>query len=417
MQEKKNELFKEIFDRLPQSVKDSISNKSFEEQQKIVLGSLDISTESIIENFHYEQLEKLKSPTVSLSAKSLIAYWQSIYFKKLNIPIPKKNMLDCNSEKDITNYLSFLNQENIRKYIPSDEIISYIASVRKRKYEEALWEYHTTREDFTDAMKVFHDDFTNCEDIYDRIYDRIKNKSVSASYFYNDNNEPISVIFYTIRIFDGGTLFFNFMHENGHIIDQNPKGYGFEPLASFDKDYRKNPYDKALRIYEKFNETLNDIFTIEAIKILQDQGIYLLEPEEFTSLDTSNDNTAQITKNLLQPLLQKFRKQVIKAKIYAVPEELTKYIGEDNFEELVDAVNKVDYLSRKGVMTKINTSPKDAMVIEYFEQLERVKQIYINIDNYYANKFGLFPPSEPKKTMKKKIKILNKIVGKIVANV
>ena len=54
--------------------------------------------------------------------------------------------------------------------------------------------------------------------------------------------------------------------------------------------------------------------------------------------------------------------------------------AEDNFEELVDAVNKVDYLSRNGVMPKIDKSPEDAMVIEYFEQIERVKQIYNNID-------------------------------------
>ena len=34
------------------------------------------------------------------------------------------------------------------------------------------------------------------------------------------------------------------------------------------------------------------------------------------------------------------------------------------------------------------------MVREYNIQLERVKQIYINIDNYYVNKFGVFQKNE-----------------------
>ncbi len=192
------------------------------------------------------------------------------------------------------------------------------------------------------------------------------------------------------------------MHEMGHIIDQSQKGVGFEAFNDFNTNCKKNPYDKAYRKYEKFNETLNDIFTIEATRILQEQGIYLLESEEFTSLDTNNCNTALITKNLLQPLLQKFRQQVIKAKINAEPEELTKYIGKENFEELVDAVNKVDHLSRNGVIPKIDESPEDTMVIEYFEQVERVKQIYINIDSYYANKFGNLPTDGFEETIKKR---------------
>lgn len=53
-------------------------------------------------------------------------------------------------------------------------------------------------------------------------------------------------------------------------------------------------------------------------------------------------------------------------------------------------------------MPKIDKSPEDAMVIEYFEQIERVKQIYNNIDNYYANKFGDFPTSELEGTTKKR---------------
>ena len=40
--------------------------------------------------------------------------------------------------------------------------------------------------------------------------------------------------------------------------------------------------------------------------------------------------------------------------------------------------NKVDYLSRNGVVPKIDSSKDDEMVLEYFRQVERVKKIYEN---------------------------------------
>ncbi len=386
LKRKKNELFIEIRNQLPSFLRDSISNKSFEEQVGAILGYADISSKSSIEYFHYKNMEKLKSSEIDLDDKFWIVYYQSLYLKGLGINIQNENMLKCESEEDINNYLLFLNQDDIKKYIPSDELINYIASTREKMSEEALREYYTTRKDFIDAMKIFDNTPNNIE----VVYDNIKNKRICilGNGGTNNRNEFISIMFYTIKTGSAGRLFYTFMHEMGHIIDQNQNGSGFEPIEDFGKNFRPNPYDNTFRKYEKFNETLDDIFAMEAIKILQDHGIYLLEPEKFTSLDISDNNTNLITKNLLQPLLQKFRKQVIKAKINANPEELIMYIGKDNFEELVDTVNKVDYLSRNGVKYKIDKFPEDDMVIDYFSQVERAKKIYMNIDSYFINKFG-----------------------------
>lgn len=401
LQEKKKELFIEIFDQLPSFVKDSISNKTFEEQQEILLGSSDISNKLDIEYFRHDKIEKLNSLDVTTADKFWILYYQSSYFKRLGINIPSKNNLERNDGEDDINYLLFLKQEDIKKYIPSDELINYISQTRERKYEEAIRQYYTTRKDFIDIMKVFDNNPNNIE----YIYNCIKKQKVFVSACggtNNDNNEFIHIMFYTIRTGDDGSLFYSFMHENGHIIDQNQKGCGFEIVDCFEENSIKNPYDNSLRKYEAFDEALNDIFTVEAIQFLQNKGIYLIEPKEFTSLDIINNNTSSITKNLLQPLVQRFRKQVIKAKISAEPDELIKYIGKDNFEDLVDAVNKVHYLSRNGVMPKIDIYKDDDMVIEYFKQVERVKQIYINIDNYYANNFGYLSTNDYDNSSKKR---------------
>ena len=383
LKKKKITTFMDAYSRLPIPVINAISGKTLEEKSNAIFGGLDIGSKFIIESFCYNNMEKLKSKDVDLWDKYCIVWWQSDYLKNIGVEIPNEQMLKCESEEDVDDYLIFLSQDNIRKYIPSDDLISYISSLRENNYEDALREYYMNRDDFLDTKREFGNNESNLK----YIYELIKNKRVciAGQGGTRNNNEFISIMFYAIRTFDGGSLFYSFMHECGHVIDQSSKGTGFEVSSDFNENSEKNPYDNAFRKYEKFNETLNDIFTMEAVELLHNQGIYLIEPPEFTLSDFSNYNTALITKNLLKPLLSKFRQQVICAKVKADHSELIRYIGKDNFEELVDVVNKVDYLSRNGVVPKIDTSPEDEVVKEYFEQLERAKKIYSNIDNFYSN--------------------------------
>ena len=381
LKKKKITTFMDVYSRLPIPVINAISGKSLEEKSTDIFGSLDIGSKSIIESFSFNNMEKLKSKDVNLWYKSYIVGNQSYYLKNIGVEIPNEQMLKCDSEEDVNNYLIFLSQDNIRKYIPSDDLISYITSLRENNYEDALREYYVNRDDFLDVKR----EFGNNEGNLKYIYEIIKNKKVCIADGTRNDNEFISIMFYTIRTHDEGSLFHNFMHECGHIIDHSSSGTGFELYNDFNENSEINPYDNAFRKYEKFNETLNDIFTMEAVELLHNQGIYLIEPPEFTSSDVSNNNTALITKNLLKPLLLKFRQQVISAKVKTDRNELIRYIGKEYFEELVDVVNKVDYLSRNGVVPKIDTSPDDELVKEYFEQVERAKKIYSNIDNYYSN--------------------------------
>lgn len=382
IERKKESLFLDIYLKLPTVIINAISDKTLEEKMNIIFGYLDISFVTTIESFSSDKMKKLESKDVSLTDKSFIICLQAKFLMRLGLDV-MNNFLSyrfCLNEEDIDNYLTFLNQPNIKQYIPSDDLINYITSARESKYEEALREYFMTREDFINAKEIFSN---NDERGLNFIYEIIKKKMtcVTVGGAIKDDNEFISVMYYAIINGSAGSLSYSFMHECGHIIDQvSPNGTGFEDFRKIDN----NPYDNSFRKYEKFNEAINDIFTIEAVELLQKQGIYLIEPLEFTLSDVSNHNTALITKDLLKPLLLKFRQQVIRAKVKADHNELIKYIGKDNFEELVDVVNKVDYLSRNGVVPKIDTSPDDEMVKEYFEQVKRVKRIYSNID-YYSN--------------------------------
>ena len=376
LEKKKSLLFEDIYPKLPITIKDAISNKPKDEKIATILGPTDISSESIIELFDSNKMEQLKAEDTDFLTKTVILSRQLNYLKN--------TYGDTIYEKEINNYFLFLEEEDIKQFIPSDDLIHFVTLAREKRYEEAIREYYTTRKDFLNLKEQGFD-----KDSLEYIYENMKGESV---FIYGkgatrSDNKFVSIMFYTIRSDDGGALCYTCMHECGHIIDQNKNGIAFEPYTDFCDNSTENPYDNTCRKYEKFNETLNDIFTIEALEFLHSHGMYLIEPQKFTLEDVSNYNTALITKNLLQPLLLKFRSQVISAKINADQNELTRYIGQDNFEELVDVVNKVDYLSRNGVINKIETSKEDELVKEYFKQVNRAKKIYHNIDDYYDNNY------------------------------
>ena len=394
-QKKKDELFDDIYNQppvnlLPEYIKNFLADKPFEEQEKILLGEFDISIDSPIEYFLTEQIEKLESPDTDIWDKRTIIRFQREFLKGIGIscPEPKEKLV---TEEDINEFLTFLKQDDIREKLPTEEHINLISKTRKERYEQALKLYHITRSDFKKAMKGFSDTKEN----RDAIYYRIKDKSVCILSYggRDDHGNFISIMFYTTRTGDGGVLLHNLIHECGHVIDQNEKGNGFETIESHEDVYEKNPYNKTSRKYEKFNETINDIFTGEAENYLYGSNLYLIEPKELTIYDTGDYNTAKLTKELLQPLIKRFRKQVIKAKVNSNPQLLIEYIGLENYENLVDAVNKVDYLSRNGLASKLEYDKENPIVAEYYEQVERVRQIYINIDEY-ANNLGLLSPDE-----------------------
>ncbi len=395
-QKKKDELFDDIYNQppvnlLPEYIKNFLADKPFEEQEKILLGEFDISIDSPIEYFSAEQIERLESPDTDIWDKRTIIRFQKEFLNAIGISTPEPES-SFENEEEINNFIAFIKQDEIRKKIPAKRHISTITALRKIKYEQAVRLYHITKSDFKNIMKGFTDTKENRDAIYSRIRDKIV--CITSDGGHDENGNFVSIMFFTTRYGEGGELLHNLIHECGHVIDQTEKGNGFETSESHEYSYEKNPYDKTSRKYERFNETMNDIFTGEVENYLYGLNLYLIEPKELTVHDTSNKNTCNITRELLQPLIKKYRKQVIRAKVNSAPQLLIEYIGLENYEDLVDAVNKVDYLTRNSLTYKLEHDKEDPIVTEYYEQIERVKQIYINIDEYYANHFGLLSPIE-----------------------
>ena len=165
-----------------------------------------------------------------------------------------------------------------------------------------------------------------------------------------------------------------------HVIEKNTNGFGLDI-----SNVPPNQYERQYRRYEKINEALTDIFAIEATQLLAQNSLILLEPKEIIQGNYNNNNTLKETKDILMPLLERYRKQVIDAKLSSNHEILTKYIGKENFEQLVDVINKVEYLKTQDLRKKLDNNTEDITVEEYKQAKKQAELIYINIDNYHKS--------------------------------
>lgn len=384
IENKKKEIWISTFLLSPKPLREVLEKLSLENQISAMFDDFDLDEEFKIESFSQESINKLTSPNVSNALKFCIVNSQLNFLESIGCQIPDIDMSINNLRKNIDSYLQFLNQDNIKQFIPSDEVISYIKKLRERKSKEATKDFTIGREDFQDALSIFSNKHEFTDNLTGLILER--RVCITSGGATTGEGKFISLMFFTIRAAEVGKLAFILLHELGHVIDQSKRGTGFEPSSDYNTNGNKNPYDNAYRKYERFNETITDIFTIEATKLLHKKNIFLIEPKEITDLSCYCLNTSTIVHSLLKPLIEKFRKQVIKAKIFSQPKLLTEYIGENNFEDLVDVVNKVDFLTRNGLTEeKIEKEPQNPMVIEYNKQLERIKKIYQSIDEYYTN--------------------------------
>ena len=388
-EEYKINFFNEISNYLEDNIEDAIKNKSIDEKLDIIFGNHSLAMESLIESFSKENMEKIMSNDVPAIDKYIIVKAQKDYLEKLGVDIEEIRSIECSNEEEISKYMKFINSKNVQKFIPKNYIISFIKYKREDAYDDALRDYYLNRKDIADAINSFEDD----KYYKTYIYNTIKEKKICITGFGSSltPDEYKTLLFYTIRRGSNGTLSFDFLHECGHIIEDCNRGTGFEENLNIDyKTYDevpKNPYLPKYRLYERFNETVNDIFTNEAREILQKEGIYLIEPKEYTNPEYQNSNTYQLTKDVLKPLISKFRKEVIDAKIHSKHSNLTKYIGAYNFEVLVDILNKVDYLCQSGLENKIATELNANLIKEYNEQLDRLEKVYKNIDDYYKRNY------------------------------
>lgn len=316
----------------------------------------------------------MEDPNENENTKESIKNFRLQYFASLGASINPET--EC--------YEDVIKKRKIKKLIPSKKIIEEIINLRKNMLNEAKKDYYYTQYDL-EKYPYSKRDF---------IYTSIISEAICIASSVDCNFTDLdSFLCFTVRYGEYGILDYVLLHELCHVIEtnifNNSLSIGFNIGAS-KNGTENNPYNNQYKKYERLNENITDIFAIDALEIMRNKGIYMLEDENtIKSMDAiKNHNTSQITKNLLRPFVQKYKEQIIQARITGNRTELFATIGKENFEELNDAINKLDYLIYlEGICSIefINEESSNENIVECYNLLQRVQEIYSNMDNYRNN--------------------------------
>ena len=74
------------------------------------------------------------------------------------------------------------------------------------------------------------------------------------------------------------------------------------------------------------------------------------------------------------------REEIIESRMTGNLEQLYNFLGKENFENLNDVINKIDYLIDQGLEEKLNKNDFDPLVIQYQYEIKRLEEIYNLID-------------------------------------
>ena len=352
--------------------------KSFrakQDKEMIKLGG-----QNAIVEIEFQKKDREGKIKIQLGNKKIV-YVNGIKVKKLSDLLGNLNVVMFNP--DDINILKG-GPQNRRRFL--DIMISQL----KPNYMHTLSSYSKTIEPYREFVrergKKEISESREYNDVLNKIGKTKENEELLNEIFINGKlfvpikNANRPRIFYTIE--NGGVLDYAMLHEFCHVIEiqiENGKGVG----SGFDNSEEKNLYREEKRKYERLNENITDIFAIEATRILHNRGVYMLEPKELIVNDVWDINTDSITKKMLIPFLEDYKKEIVKARITGDMEGLLNIIGKDNFEELNDCINKVDYLIQKGLKRRLDKNEKnDELIEEYQKELERLDIIYSKMEEY-----------------------------------
>lgn len=186
-------------------------------------------------------------------------------------------------------------------------------------------------------------------------------------------------LFFTITNDLQGNIDFVFLHEICHACEAVDiyKDGRFYRRTGFELSEDENPYNDEKRKYEILSESITDIFAMEATEYLHEQGIYIFEPENIVYEDATNVNMPSIIKKLLYKFVGKYRKHIIRARMTGNMSKSYDVIGDDNFEELNDCINKMENFIRL-------KKDKGKHRFEFYGQENRLDEIYANMEEFHS---------------------------------
>ncbi len=350
-------------------------NGNINEKAKKLLSD-NVGHKSNIEYFSSEDEEKLNNPYVSEFEKKWILIYRLSFFESIGI---KVNVFE-------DDYYEVIKREGIKELIPSKYFCDELSRLRKRYFLKVENRFIKDSNFFKKTLASFRKDSVSD----DEVYNILRDGKVCINSGTDSSKDFITIMYLTIRSWQCGCMDYVFIHELIHAIesvsiDGADYSCGFE-TEILNPKYSQMGHIEQKRKYERFNEVIVDLLAKEVVDLLHNKGCYILEDEKTTLSDFNHLNTDKILKDMVKPFYSKFRDLILDARLNGKLFLLTKYIGKDNFEELNRIVDYVDVLIENDLVSKLESNDvEDSVVVDYYIQLEKLEQLYIDIEEYYES--------------------------------
>lgn len=372
-------LYSRIAYQLPDEILDVLNKcDTFENIISKFFGTT-IDSKLYLEYFSVEDELKLNSPNTSDYDKKWIMYYRKKYFQNMGLDIDAWN----------DDYHEIMKREDAQKLIPPQDVIMQIEDGKTVQLQMANFKFVRENDTFIRASKKFGETDHN----KNLLYNIMKDPQVCITGGSSPTKTFIPLMFLTMRGYQCGIMDYIVLHEIIHAIEAEKifnttiKGdfrCGFEPCI-YGSKVSLYPHAKTRRKYERFNETMTDMFALEARGVLHKKGIYFMEPKEHTKTYEGDHNTSKLLKEMLKPFLDNYRPLIINARILGTMDRLKYRIGEENFEELNDIIDFVDSLVEKGLEVKTTQNINDdPLVIEFKKQIQRLAKVYASMAECYS---------------------------------
>lgn len=383
-------LYDEIKSSIPKDLKAILDKKCENVEEKIdFLLKFDPNDEALIDNFSNETEATLKDPKTSEHKKRSILLGRTAYLEYIGTGVKMF---------DYPKYEEIISKDEIKKYLPSSHFVDYLIKrknkCKKRAKRTCIHQNPLFKKCVNNTIAIFlpflKDNLKELKSLKIRAGYDLCNLIIngnSCTFSISIKNDEIKkqypVILQLVTKGDCAVIDHVFLHELTHALefqDEFPNHKtGFDLLEV----KKKNPYNKEYRLYERMNETITDMIIERVRKVLLKKGIYIADNRKLTDTKTvKNRNTDNLLKKMLYPLFDIVGQELLDARISGNIEEFITLIGTENFLNLNDSINLVDYLITKKELKTIikKKNYNNPTFREYHSQLIRVQSIYEDIN-------------------------------------
>lgn len=278
--------------------------------------------DGLIEAFSDDSNKKLNSDNVSNYIKKAIIDNRVKYYKLIGVYDEQISMEE------------FIESPIAKENVPNQEFVDDVISKKQQFKEKAENELLTSLSNYNECMEQLKsldlldlDPINQCLDIF-------KNKVMCinpSARMENNVAKLVPILFFSPENCEEQYVDVMFIHEINHAIETVLLEYskdsmkcktGFEVLETGNE----------VRNYERFSETINQLIAMSVTDLMHSEGVFLFDSPENSRVKGATSYEQQNV--LITNFFNRFKKEIMLARVSDNLEPLFKVVGEDNFEEL-----------------------------------------------------------------------------------